>query len=165
MLISDIDRNRATEPDKQLERVSSSGRSLTVSGKEEHQPFERHLHGKRGVVLRRGGRRHGQRRRQYSAGGFPHEADRRHCSERRMVSRWNPADYDILVVAVRKYPNDQHVWKIGEEIRVDPVTSQAGTGNHPTQPNPTRKESSASSEADSDKDYVVHLSRDEGKGK
>ena len=165
MLISEIDRNRATEPEKQLERVSSSGRSLTVSGKEEHQPFERHLHGKRGVVLRRGGRRNGQRRRQYSARGVPHEADRRHRSERRMVSKWNPADYDNLVVAVRKYPHDQHVWKNGEEVRVDPVTSQAGTGSHPTQPNPTRKESPASPEADSDKDFIVHLSSDRGKSK
>ncbi|NIU46961.1 MAG: hypothetical protein GWN72_23550, partial [Nitrospinaceae bacterium] len=137
MLVAGIDRNKATEPDKPVERVLSPAAVFSIPPSEENPEFVRHLHKRRGVILRQGDRRRSDRRQNHvAARNFPPDKDRRQRPNRQEENRWNSNTHDIIVVAVEKDPNFPDRWSSGQEVFVDPGPQQQVTGS-PYVPPPT----------------------------
>jgi len=150
MLISDIERNKATDPEKQLERIILLSRAHPVSHDEEHRDLARQMAKKHGFMVRQAGRGNEDRRKNTSE-DFPAEAERRYTGERRKESRWNQRNYELLVVAVEVDSTQPHSWMFGERVNLEPVASE-------TPESPTPPESPPKNRPDQDGDYVVHLS-------
>ncbi len=155
MLVAAIDKNKASEPDKYVERVLSTPRPLPSVKSVDTGLFRQHLSKRKGIILTNGDRRHSDR--QNPDNPLPNEQkfDRRHKKNQTTQSKWNSQTHEIIVIAVEKGPSASRKWAIGEEIEVTPPTGPASL-SAPAEPEFKRTAPMANKE---EMDYVVSLSR------
>ncbi|PIQ97576.1 MAG: hypothetical protein COV67_03470 [Nitrospinae bacterium CG11_big_fil_rev_8_21_14_0_20_56_8] len=159
MLISEIERNLPTPPDKLVEKVASSHWSFPISRTEERAVQHRFRPARKGVVLRCSDRREGERRKNPLGAGDPHVGgqDRRKEESRKLLP---PSDqgkrFDYIVIAVEHNASDPDPWNPGDEVLIHPIPAHSPepSGTFPPAPESDRK----SPNPDEDKDYVVTLS-------
>ncbi|MFT4577702.1 MAG: hypothetical protein ACI9UO_000521 [Nitrospinales bacterium] len=157
MLISPIDRNDETGPEKQISRINSLYWTLpTGVGLGTSPKVTRLSSSSEGMVLRVRDTRLMERRRIASQFLQP---ERRKTKNRKHDSRWNPDSHHILVIAIERQPGQPDLWKNGDRVTVVPQTQKPLT----------RPQEGGQSTAESqknrlplftkdDEDYVVHLS-------
>lgn len=164
MLIAEIDNNNRfwTFPQKPLEKVVSAPFALPVSGKEGNPPTGRENRRKKGIILRVGDLRKGNRRRADSGRKPPVELERRRAGRDHRQSFRNPGDYDIVVVAVKKETIGEPRFRPGEEVILEPrIAPPPGSPeNHLKQFQTPGKTAKGSKESPEQKnpDFVIHIS-------
>ncbi len=156
MLISPIDRNKGTEPEKQVSRINSPFWTLPAKvglGLRQNADL---LHSSEGVILRVRDTRLVERRQHHSQ--LDHR-ERRQKENRKHASRWNSASHHILVIALERKAGAPELWKAGDRVSVLPktrITSPKPPENvHPSTETQTNKPPLLTKD---DEDYVVHLS-------
>lgn len=154
MLVAAIDRNKASEPDKYVERVLSTPMSLPALKTGEKTAFQQQFSKRKGIILSNGDRRNrGQETTQPSPQSPTKE--RRHQKNLTPQSKWNSQTHEIIVIAVEKDPSAARKWGVGEEVLVAPSTIQEITPK-PSVPEFKRTAPMANKE---EMDYIVSLSR------
>lgn len=158
MLVTEIDRNLETAPEKQVERVVPSRAALSVSPHAEYSELAYHMNRKRGIVLHRGDRRrHDRRKGPVEHHPIPVEHDRRRGGNRVVSSRWSSATHDIVILAVPKDSGYAPILKTGDEVYLEPVAlSPSGSEQSAHRPSSPTK-SSEGRRWNRDQDYYVHL--------
>ncbi len=156
MLVAGIDRNKASESDKFVERVVSSPNSIPIAKSEESLDFRKQFPKRKGIILRNGDKRHGDRRNQpsepVSAKSFKER--RRQSNNRAPHPSWNPQTHEIIVIAVEKDNVSAKKWNVGEEVYLGPGSAKTQITNFQNQG--SRISTSVQTE---EKDYIVSLSR------
>ena len=159
MLVAAIDRNKASEPDKYVERVQSTPKSLPSLKSDEPSAFRQQFSKRKGIILTNGDRRHSG-----SLGRDPEllqsspqspKKERRHNKNSAPYSKWNSQTHEIIVIAVEKDPSASRKWAVGEEVVVAPSSIQDHTPK-PSVPEFKRTDPMANKE---EMDYIVSLSR------
>jgi len=158
MLVAAIDRNKATEPDKYVERVLSTPKSLPSLKSGETSAFRQQLSKRKGIILTNGDRRtrHLLNPNPDIPQQDPHspKQDRRH-HKLAPQSKWNSQTHEIIVIAVEKDPSASRKWNVGEEVVVAPSTVHENVTGPPA-PEFKRTAPMANKE---EMDYIVSLSR------
>lgn len=159
MLVAAIDRNKASEPDKYVERVLSTPRSLPSVKSGEPSAFLQQISKRKGIILTNGDRRNSDRQNQ-GAENFQSVAqsgkkERRHQKTVAPQSKWNSQTHEIIVIAVEKDLSASRKWNVGEEIVVAPSSTQ---DNVPTPSVPEFKRTAPMANKE-EMDYIVSLSR------
>ena len=159
MLVAAIDRNKASEPDKYVERVLSTPKSLPSLKSGEPSTFRQQFSKRKGIILTNGDRRHSD---SLSRGpeflqSSPQSPikERRHNKNRAPHSKWNSQTHEIIVIAVEKDPSAARKWAVGEEVVVAP-SSIVVNAPKPSVPEFKRTAPMANKE---EMDYIVSLSR------
>jgi len=156
MLVAAIDRNKASEPDKYVERVLSTPMSLPTLRSSEQAPFQQHFSKRKGIILTNGDRRHHNRGEEsIPSGSQAPVKDRRHHKNLAPQSKWNSQTHEIIVIAVEKDPSASRKWAVGEEIVVGPSAVQ----DILPKPSVTEFKRTAPMANKQEMDYVVSLSR------
>ncbi|MFQ5449913.1 MAG: hypothetical protein ACE5E9_04755 [Nitrospinaceae bacterium] len=164
MLVAGIDRNKASDSEKYVEKVVSVSGSFPISRSEKQADFRKHLQKRKGIILRNGDKRN-QERRHGPKKPVKQQVvrDRRQINNREPHPKWNSQTHEIIVIALEKDPSDKKKWNVGEEVFVDTVSGQQDLGLESPPSSVQRSEyppdSSHSSLVDDGEDYVVHLSR------
>lgn len=134
MLISPIDRNRSTRPEKQVSRVDSLHRVLSIGvDGESPQGGERMTSSiSEGMVLRMREVRQ-EERRKTSPTPEPSQPERRMVIRRKkapkkMDPRWNIESRHMLVIGLESKAGKQEFWKSGDSVT---VISQTGASSEP----------------------------------
>ena len=153
MLVAAIDRNKASEPDKYVERVLSTPMSLPTLKSDEQSAFQQHFSKRKGIILTNGDRRNGEN--QTPAPTQPQKGDRRHHKNITPQSKWNSQTHEIIVIAVEKDPSTKRKWAVGEEIMVAPSSGQEVSSKPPV----TEFKRTAPMANKEEMDYIVSLSR------
>ena len=159
MLVAAIDRNKASEPDKYVERVLSTPKTLAPLKSGEQSTFRQQFSKRKGIILTNGDRRHGDG----LSGGSEilqsfsqsPKKERRHNKNRAPQSRWNSQTHEIIVIAVEKDPSASRKWSVGEEVVVAPSLIQDNT---PKPSAPEFKRTAPMANKD-EMDYIVSLGR------
>lgn len=159
MLVAAIDRNKASEPDKYVERVLSTPMSLPTLRSGEQSPFQQHFSKRKGIILTNGDRRNndslvGNVTPMQSSSQSPVK-ERRHHKNLAPQSKWNSQTHEIIVIAVEKDPTATKKWTVGEEIVVTPSAVQDILPKPPV----TEFKRTAPMANKEEMDYVVSLSR------
>lgn len=154
MLVAAIDRNKASEPDKYVERVLSTPRSLSPLKSGETSLFRQHLSKRKGIILTNGDRRNSSPELLQSSPQSPRK-ERRHQKNLAPQSKWNSQTHEIIVIAVEKGSSTARKWGVGEEVVVSPSSIQDNAPK-PSVPEFKRTAPMANKE---EMDYVVSLSR------
>jgi hypothetical protein len=153
MLVAAIDRNKASEPDKYVERVLSTPMSLPTLRSGEKSAFQQHFSKRKGIILTNGDRRNGENQNPDSS--QPQKGDRRHHKNITPQSKWNSQTHEIIVIAVEKDPSATRKWTVGEEIMVAPSSGQDISPKPPV----TEFKRTAPMANKEEMDYIVSLSR------
>ena len=159
MLVAAIDRNKASEPDKYVERVLSTPKSLPALKSGEPSAFRQQFSKRKGIILTNGDRRHsdGLSRGPELLPTAPQspKKERRHNKNIAPHSKWNSQTHEIIVIAVEKDPSASRKWSVGEEVVVAPSSIQDNSPK-PSVPEFKRTAPMANKE---EMDYIVSLSR------
>lgn len=155
MLVAAINRNKASEPDKYVERVLSTPMSLPTLRSGEQSAFQQHFPKRKGIILTNGDRRNNDRRNQNTDSAQSQKIDRRHPNNITPQSKWNSQTHEIIVIAVEKDPSAKRKWTVGEEIMVAPSTGQ----DISPKPSVTEFKRTAPMANKEEMDYIVSLSR------
>jgi hypothetical protein len=154
MLISPIDRNKGSEPEKQVSRINSTYWTLPINGGLGSSKRARPSHPSEGIILRVRDTRLMERRK--IASGLM-EPERRKMENRKYDSRWNPVSHHILVIAIERKAGEPEPWRNGDQVSVVPKAQNVV-------PQPDMHSSSGTKEnkppllVKDEEDYVVHLS-------
>ncbi len=172
MLVAGIDRNKVTEPEKAVDRLVSTKPAYRIAGSEPATGFQKHLQKRKGIILRNGDLRHGDRRTQAPGADAvqpKQQRERKGGQERRQMnnrtqnSRWNSKTHEIVIIAIEKDPAAKSQWNVGEEVIVGPANAmEAGTPQY-APPQAKFQRSDSRPAAQPEDDYIVHLSRSLGK--
>jgi hypothetical protein len=159
MLVAAIDRNKASEPDKYVERVLSTPMSLPTLRSGEQSSFKQQFSKRKGIILTNGDRRNhdpliGNAAPLQSSPQSPAK-DRRHHKNLAPQSKWNSQTHEIIVIAVEKDPSASKKWTVGEEVVVAPSAVQDILPEPPV----TEYKRTAPMANKEEMDYVVSLSR------
>ena len=157
MLISPIDRNDETGPEKQISRINSPYWTLPTGVGLGSSPQSTHLsHSSEGMILRVRDTRLSERRK--IASQFSQQ-ERRKSENRKHDSRWNSESHHILVIAIERKQGELDLWKNGDRVTVVPKIQTPLTrpqeGEQPTAENQKNRFPLLTKD---DEDYVVHLS-------
>jgi hypothetical protein len=157
MLISPIDRNDETGPEKQISRINSPYWTLPTGVGLGSSPKSTHLsHSSEGMILRVRDTRLSERRKISSQ--FL-QLERRISENRKHDSRWNPDSHHILVIAIERQPGQPDLWRNGDRVTVVPQIQTPLTrpqeGGQPTAENQKNRFPLLTKD---NEDYVVHLS-------
>ncbi len=172
MLVAGIDRNKTTEPDKSVDRIVSTKPSYRVAGSAPAPSFQKHLQKRKGIILRNGDLRSGDRRAQSAVSDAVHpkqQRERKEGQERRQMnnrmpqSRWNSQTHEIVIIAIEKDPAAKSQWNVGEEVIVGPASTLEAGPAHASAPQIKLRQPETSAKPQADDDYIVHLSRSLGK--
>jgi len=154
MLVAVIDKNKASKPDKYVERVLSIPRTFPTVKSGETSLFRQQFSKRKGIILTNGDRRNSSPELLRSSPQSP-KKDRRNHKKRVPQSRWNSQTHEIIVIAVEKDPSTAKKWVVGEEIELTPssvhenVPKQAVSDFKRTAPMANKEEM----------DYIVSLSQ------
>jgi len=159
MLVAAIDRNKASEPDKYVERVLSTPKSLPTLKSGEPSAFRQQFSKRKGIILTNGDRRHSDDPSRgpellQSSPQSP-KKERRHNKNFASSAKWNSQTHEIIVIAVEKDPSASRKWSVGEEVVVAP-SSIVVNSPKPSVPEFKRTAPMANKE---EMDYIVSLSR------
>jgi len=156
MLIAGIDRNKETEPEKQISRIISPYWTMPVDRELQNSTESKRNPTEIGKVLRVGNRRKMDRRANRGDESYlKKNHNRRLVEKRKTYYGWSPETHDILVVAVEKKPGQ--FWKEGDGFvirsgKVIEVETEKKI-------NPPPEDISKSPLlVKNDEDYVLHLS-------
>jgi len=155
MLVAAIDRNKASEPEKYVERVLSTPRSLAPLKSGETSLFRQHLSKRKGIILTNGDRRNSSSLNQGSNAPQSTRKERRHHKNLAPQSKWNSQTHEIIVIAVEKDPSASRKWDVGEEVVVAPSSVQ----DNMTKPSTPEFKRTAPMANKEEMDYIVSLSR------
>ncbi len=159
MLVAAIDRNKASEPDKYVERVLSTPKSLPSIKSGEPSAFRQQISKRKGIILTNGDRRN--RDSQNQGTGLTQSSPQSNNKERRHQktiaphSKWNSQTHEIIVIAVEKDVSASRKWNVGEEVVVAPSSTH---DNLPTSSVPEFKRTAPMANKE-EMDYIVSLSR------
>ena len=158
MLVAAIDRNKASEPDKYVERVLSTPKSLPTLKSGEPSAFRQEFSKRKGIILTNGDRRHSDslnRGQEFLPSSPPSpKKERRHNKSIASPAKWNSQTHEIIVIAVEKDPSTSRKWAVGEEVVVAP-SSIVVNAPKPSVPEFKRTAPMANKE---EMDYIVSLS-------
>ncbi len=155
MLVAAIDRNKASEPDKFVDRVLSTPMALPTLRSGEQSAFQQHFSKRKGIILTNGDRRNHDNLSQNTNSSQPKKIDRRHPNNFTPQSKWNSQTHEIIVIAVEKDPSATRKWTVGEEIMVAPSSGQEISPKLPA----TEFKRTAPMANKEEMDYIVSLSR------
>jgi hypothetical protein len=161
MLIAGIDRNRPTEPERQIERVPSANQVEKVYHSKEYADYRRSQQKRRGVILRKGDKRKQERRQDFVELSNKDMERRQSKNNRRSFDEWDSNTHDLVLIALEKNSNpDLHE---GDQVVLDQPLLRPAPGNRDISSKlVSEPEIDPSTQSDSDQDYVVHLSIDSG---
>jgi|GEM_PF-611610 len=165
MLVAAIDRSKATDPEKMVERIISASKSLPALRSEEPSGFNVPPQKRKGIILRNGDKRNSDRRNRAPEPPQPlsqqNNKERRHQNNRTPHSRWSSQTHEIIIIAVEKNSTVHRKWNVGEEVVVSSSSSQERTTGKPSFPTQFKRSTPLAS--NEEKDYIVSLSRSLGK--
>lgn len=165
MLVAAIDRSKATDSEKMVERIISASKSLPVLRTEEPSGFNVPPKKRKGIILRNGDKRNSERRHRapepIQSLAQQNSKERRHQNNRTPHSKWNSRTHEIIIIAVEKDPAAGQKWHVGEEVLVSPSANQEKLATKPSVPSQFRR--SVPLTNNEDKDFIVSLSRSLGK--
>ncbi len=162
MLLAGIDRNKATEPEKQVSRIISPYWTLPIDRGKSFSPPSKQNHAEKGRVLRVGNRRMAERRKKVEDAAYlQNNDDRRFLQKRKASPGWSPDTHDILVVAVERKPGQKNLWQEGDKFIIRSGEMQEAVAPEKVTPPPIQKPEKNPllvKDDENDEDYVVHLS-------
>lgn len=154
MLISPIDRNEESGPEKQISRINSPFWTLPAGVRLGTSGNTRTPHSSEGMILRVRDTRLMERRKSFSK--FM-GMDRRKNENRKHDSRWNSDSHHILVIAIERNPGEPDLWRNGDRVTVVPRIRTSLAPSKEKDPSGTET-SRIPLLTKNEEDYVVHLS-------
>ncbi|MDA0690468.1 MAG: hypothetical protein O3A78_00690 [Nitrospinae bacterium] len=164
MLVAAIDRSKATDSEKMVERIISASKSLPALRIEEPSGFNVPSQKRKGIILRNGDKRNNDRRHRVPESiqslAQQNSKERRHQNNRAPHTKWSSQTHEIIIIAVEKEPNAQRKWNVGEEVVVSPSSTQEKLSARPSVPSQFKRSTPLVNE---ENDFIVSLSRSLGK--
>ena len=164
MLVAAIDRSKATDSEKMVERIISASKSLPALRIEEPSGFNVPSQKRKGIILRNGDKRNNDRRHRVPESiqslAQQNSKERRHQNNRAPHTKWSSQTHEIIIIAVEKEPNAQRKWNVGEEVVVSPSSTQEKLSERPSVPSQFKRSTPLVNE---ENDFIVSLSRSLGK--
>ena len=164
MLVAAIDRSKATDSEKMVERIISASKSLPALRVEEPSGFNVPSQKRKGIILRNGDKRNNDRRHRapepIQSLAQQNSKERRHQNNRAPHTKWSSQTHEIIIIAVEKVPNAQRKWNVGEEVVVSPASTQEKLSARPSVPSQFKRSTPLVNE---ENDFIVSLSRSLGK--
>ncbi len=163
MLIAGIDRNRPTEPERQIERIPSANQVEQAYHSKEYADYRRSQQKRKGVILRKGDKRKHERRQDFVELSNKEMERRQIKNNRRSFDKWDRNTHDLVLIALEKDSNRE--WNEGDQVVI----------GHPLLREVPKKqdisfeavikepEMDSSPQSDSGQDYVLHLSKNKEK--
>jgi hypothetical protein len=165
MLVAAIDRSKATDPEKMVERIISASKSLPALRSEEPPGFNVPPQKRKGIILRNGDKRNSDRRHRapepVKTLAQQNNKERRHQNNRAPHSKWSSQTHEIIIIAVEKDPAHLRKWNVGEEVLVSPSSGQEKLATKPSIPSQFKRTTPLGN--NEEKDFIVSLSRSLGK--
>lgn len=165
MLVVAIDRNRAADPEKVVERIISASKSLPALRSEEPSGFSVPPKKRKGIILRNGDKRNSDRRNMApelpQSQPLQNKKERRHQNNRAPHSQWSSQTHEIIIIAVEKDPSAPRKWNAGEEVVVSPASTPEKLTTNPSTTSQFKRSAPLTNKEE--KDYIVSLSRSLGK--
>ncbi|GJL78257.1 MAG: hypothetical protein NPINA01_12460 [Nitrospinaceae bacterium] len=165
MLVAAIDRNKASDPDKVVERILSASKSLPALRSEGPSGFSVPPKKRKGIILRNGDKRSSDRRNKapesLQSQAVKATQERRHQNNRAPHSKWSSQTHEIIIVAVEKDPSAPRKWNIGEEVVLSPSSPTEQSASKASTPAKFMRSVPLGNK--DEKDYIVSLSRSLGK--
>ena len=166
MLVSAIDRNKITDPEKYVERIISSSKSLPALRSDEPSGFSLPPQKRKGIILRNGDRRSSDRRNKspesLQSSPATNQKERRTQNNRAPHSKWNSKTHEIIIIAVEKDPAAPRKWNAGKEVVVSPWVTSENLPAKSSLSQQKRVVPLASSNSE-ENDFIVSLGRSVGK--
>ena len=161
MLIASIDRNRPTEPERQIERVPSTNQVEQAYHSKEYADYRRSQQKRKGVILRKGDKRKQERRQDYVELSNKDMEKRQGKNNRRSVDKWDSNTHDLVLIALEKNSNPD--WNEGDQVVLGQQIHRQPPSNRDIIPDAVSEpEIDSSPPLDSGQDYVLHLSINKG---
>ncbi|MEK9629454.1 MAG: hypothetical protein VW455_10590 [Nitrospinota bacterium] len=154
MHISPIDRNKGTEPEKQISRINSPYWTLPLSGGLGPVPNSSSSHSSEGVILRVRDTRLRERRESYSPSV---QQERRVRDNRKLEFRGNT--HHILVIAIERKVGESEPWKAGDRVSVVSKTRKLEKPQEKTKSSAETQGQKPPLLVKDEADYVLHLSK------
>ena len=164
MLVAAIDRSKATDSEKMVERIISASKSLPALRIEEPSGFNVPSQKRKGIILRNGDKRNNDRRHRVPESiqslAQQNSKERRHQNNRAPHTKWSSQTHEIIIIAVEKEPNAQRKWNVGEEVVVSHSSTKEKLSARPSVPSQFKRSTPLVNE---ENDFIVSLSRSLGK--
>ena len=161
MLIAGIDRNRPTEPERQIERVPSAAQVEQIYQSKEYADYRRSQQKRKGVILRKGDKRKQERRQDFVELSNKDTERRKGKNNRRSVDKWDSSTHDLILIALEKNSNPD--WNEGDHVVLGQQFLRQPPSNRDISPDVVSESAIDSSpQPDSGQDYVLHLSTNKG---
>lgn len=164
MLAAAIDGNKITDPEKYVERIISSSKSLPALRSDEPPGFSVPPQKRKGIILGNGDRRCSDRRHgtpeSIQSPSAANKKERRYQNNRAPHSKWNAKTHEIMIIAVERDPAAPRKWKVGEEMVVGPM---AASEKLKAKSSPSQQKRAIPLANSEENDYIVSLSRSLGK--
>ncbi len=166
MLVAAIDRSKATDSEKMVERIISASKSLPALRTEEPSGFSLPPQKRKGIILRNGDKRNSERRHRtpepIQSLAQQNSKERRHQNNRAPHAKWSSRTHEIIIIAVEKDPAALRKWHVGDEVVVSPPANQEKQATRPSVPSQFKRTTPLPGNTD-EKDFIVSLSRSLGK--